>query len=489
MVRQRHAASAPLSPIAETEKGEKKRKERRGNMPNVTRKTVLFAASALAAILLLVRYGPTIHHHHNNEMPGYVPQWLPKMFTPVPPSHAKTFWTDGGKISFPMVRALRDHGWQKANDWRDAHIIYQYSAESKFFHKLMKWQRFGHVPRHSEWNQKDAILDGYKRYQQETGAELYSLPESYRLSVKSDLRQFQQVLRDGGDSHPWVLKKPAVNQGRGIEMIGPYSPRLNEVIKEMSGKDYDYDYIIQKYICKELTWKQRKFDVRMFWFVASVDPVVVLYHDGYTRIGNSEYHEDDFDNTVAHLTTHTGLGEEGKATFDEFCEHISKHHRASPHLRHIKDPVMHVKNQFKDTLAEFVEAFKDISFSHPGTEELVPENGFGFYGADFILDEDLDVWFIEPQKGCGLDEDYKMRVEMHDKLFGGMVDTLEEVWQKQEAGEQLLPLNNTGGWEIIYGDGWRFKYEGYKRSKNKAGCGNTKKSSTTSLRSTGRRNL
>ena len=88
-----------------------------------------------------------------------------------------------------------------------------------------------------EWNQEGlTILDGYKAYQQETGAELYSLPESYRLTVKSDLRQFQQVLKEGGDSHPWVLKKPDVNQGKGIEMIAPYSPRLDEVIQEMSSR-------------------------------------------------------------------------------------------------------------------------------------------------------------------------------------------------------------------------------------------------------------
>jgi len=67
-----------------------------------------------------------------------------------------------------------------------------------------------------------------------------------------------------------------------------------------------------------------------------------------------------------------------------------------------------------------------------------------------------------------------MRVEMHDKLFSAIVDTLEEVWKKQEAGEPILPLENTGGWEIIYGDGWRFKYEGYELSKNKAGCDNTR---------------
>jgi len=191
---------------------------------------------------------------------------------------------------------------------------------------------------------------------------------------------------------PWVLKKPRINQGKGIEMIPPNSPRILELadtekVKEVEPEDV---YIIQRHLCNELTWNQRKFDVRMFWFVASLDPVVVLYLDGYVRIGNSEYNEDNFDKTVSHLTTHTGLGKEDKATYDEFCEHISKHHKASP--------VQHVKNQFKDALAEFVGAFSKRSFSHPGEEQLAPENGFGFYGADFILDSDLDVWFIETQK-------------------------------------------------------------------------------------------
>jgi hypothetical protein len=110
-----------------------------------------------------------------------------------------------------------------------------------------------------------------------------------------------------------------------------------------------------------------------------------------------------------------------------------------------------------------------LSFS-PTKEELTAENGFGFYGADFILDNDLDVWLIEPQKGCGMDEDYDFRIEMHDRLFRGMVDTLEEVWQKQESGKPILPLTNTGKWEVIYANGWKYTYKGYKRSKNKRTC-------------------
>jgi hypothetical protein len=147
-----------------------------------------------------------------------------------------------------------------------------------------------------------------------------------------------------------------------------------------------------------------------------------------------------------------------------------EHHKASPELGHLRDPIQHVRNQFKHSLSELVAAFKDLSFS-PG-DALTAENGLGFYGADFALDKDLDVWLIEPQKGCGLDEDYHFRVEMHDQLFSGMVGMIEDVWQKQEAGEPIvLPLENSGKWEVIYADGWRYTYSGYERSKNKKQCG------------------
>jgi hypothetical protein len=69
-----------------------------------------------------------------------------------------------------------------------------------------------------------------------------------------------------------------------------------------------------------------------------------------------------------------------------------------------------------------------------------------------------------------MDEDYDFRIEMHDRLFRGMVDTLEEVWQKQESGKPILPLTNTGKWEVIYANGWKYTYKGYKRSKNKRTC-------------------
>jgi hypothetical protein len=252
-------------------------------------------------------------------------------------------------------------------------------------------------------------------------------------------------------------------------MLGPQSKDLEAVFDTVEKDKGTQNYIIQRYICNEMTINNKKFDFRIFWVVASLDPLIIMYHDGYLRIGNSEYNEGDFSSTTAHLTTHTGLSAEGKGTWDNFIDYVDEAKKNNKKLKKIKDPILHVKNQVKQVLGEMGAAFKEATFN---ADKISSENGFGFYGADFIIDWDLDVFFIEPQHGCGLDEDHQFRVDMHNSLFSEMIDATEEIWERQERG---LPtdnsnLENLGGYETVYNDGWMFEYDGYSRSKDKKGC-------------------
>eukprot|EP00536_Pseudo-nitzschia_multiseries_P005017 jgi/Psemu1/323707/estExt_fgenesh1_pg.C_900015 len=434
-------------------------------------------------------------------------------FTPVPAQYRKTFYYDGEKISQPIARALRSRDWVRVDDTDNAHIIYTYKNNADWATELQPWQRFNYIPRHERWNQKSNFVYYYKKYEKATGkSPSVYVPESYMLTeTKREIEAFRHVLEGGnGKYHPWVHKLSNVNQGRGITIMAPNSSELlrlpEESIKaidayrekerqkkEGSKKDTSesedeeelQESIIQRYICNEMTWNQRKFDVRMYWFVASLDPLVVLYHDGYVRVGNAAYSETSFTDTTSHLTSHTGLGAETKATMwqleDALSEHQEQKHRHHSTRKHKQvpfpngnTPVEHVRNQFKHALGEMIEIMKNESFRVPDLGEddpyLTSENSFQFYCADFILDNDLDVWFIEPQSGCGLDEDYYFRLEMHASLFNGMVDILEEVGRKQEQQEQLLPFEKSGNWEIIYADGQVYNYEGYERSTTKEGC-------------------
>lgn len=128
----------------------------------------------------------------------------------------------------------------------------------------------------------------------------------------------------------------------------------------------------------------------------------MFYIDGYVRIGNANYDESDFSNTRSHLTTHTFLGEEGKASYEQLNQHLLEHVDQNPELKEtIKDPVSHVRNQFKESIGMLVDAFKGKTFKTG--KPLAAEDAFEFYGADCVIDNDLDLWMIEAQDDTGMD--------------------------------------------------------------------------------------
>ena len=473
MIRQRSAKAGSTVEKAQGS-GTASHKFRRTPKTSAAIAPILFVAFIGIAILFLVvlASGGIQGLRGRDPQPNVVMNAKIHKFTPTPEQHKRTFWVEQAKINEPIIRAFRDRKWTKVNDFREAQFVWTYSPDDANWEEpFHPWQRTNHIPEFSQWNRKDKFVKGFLEYERRVpGKDHYFNPETFMLADEDQREKFSKLLtRGGGMNHPWVLKEGNVNQGRGITMVAPNSKELRNVLEDNPADDSNL--VIQRYVCNELTWNRRKYDVRMFWLVASIDPLLVLYHDGYVRIGNAVYDESDFSNTRNHLTTHTKLAEEGKATFDEFKQHVRDHNRAAN--LGISDPVAHVRNQFKEAIGETVAAFKDKSFT---TKNFVEENGIGFYGADFILDQSLDVYFLEPQMGCGLDEDYNFRIEMHDQLFRTMVDIIDEILEKQEKGENLLPIRNPGFWQVVYADGWIYKFDGYERSKNKKGCSLPQKS-------------
>lgn len=335
------------------------------------------------------------HQGHPRDPPGMQEMSPARLVTPVPKKMRKTFYYDGSKISFPIARALRSRGWQRVDEIEDAHLIYTYKQNEDIGRDLEPYQRFNLIPNANLWNSKWSFVKYQTEWEQLHHKKSVYIPESYMLTdspEQTDL--FEERLTEGGGAkYPWLLKAGDINQGRGITVLAPESAELMAVPGRARAGEWDeYDMIVQKYVCNEMTWNRRKFDVRVFWLVASLDPLIVLYHDGYVRIGNSDYSESDFSNTQAHLTTHTQLGAEGKATFAQFADALQDlmKKKGISSFPAGKNAIDHVRNQIKHSLAEMVEIFKHKSFVPH--KSLTTDNSFSFYCADFILDNDLDVW-------------------------------------------------------------------------------------------------
>lgn len=391
---------------------------------------------------------------------------LHRKFVPVPEQSRKLFWVRKDihyKLYEPVIRAFHSRGYSLTKDFDRAHILWSDHPFSKLYNNTKPWQRNSWVPNIRLWDDKDSMAYHMNEYYAKKGEKaLHSFPESYLLHKEDDLRRFQQRLQEGGINDPWVLKAPTVNQGKGIKIVGPNSTALQEIMMEKKAKD-NTRKVAQKYICDEMTYFGRKFDYRIFWMVASVDPLIVLYQTkhNYVRIGAAIYDETNFTNTRSHLTTHTFGANEGKATWDEFRIYIEEFHALQgDRLSHIEHPFQHLENQVKQVLSHLADAFKNMTYHSRG---ISAENAFTWHAADMILDNDLDVYIIEGTDGPGKDEDYDFRIVMHNVVFGDMIDIVEEVARRQELGQpvdvqEMEQDGILGSYEVVYNDGWMFQY-------------------------------
>ncbi|KAG7365593.1 tubulin-tyrosine ligase family protein [Nitzschia inconspicua] len=218
---------------------------------------------------------------------------------------------------------------------------------------------------------------------------------------------------------------------------------------------------LQKYICDRLVIDAtNSFTIRVYWAVVSLEPLIVMYHDGYITGRRMET------STFSWNRTHIKTGRKWdtrpsffQMSFSEFEKSLD---RSISQSFPAGSPTQHVRSQMKEALADMIQVFQTKSFKLPDGVYLTAENAYSLFCADFILDESLDVWLVSTPKGvCNLDEDHYFRIDLHASMFQGMISMLEEVWEKQENEEMVLPLKRQGNWEIVYGDGLRFQYNGY----------------------------
>ncbi|KAG7362746.1 tubulin-tyrosine ligase family protein [Nitzschia inconspicua] len=452
----------------------------RGSLP-------LLLGLGLTAVIFL--FSLFVHHRQSHHIPNSPPSTMifrgkKGAYDKVPPESRRTFHiSDGTKFRRTVARAFRYNNFRKVNDAEEANFIIDRGEDPGRYPELKSWQRYSNIPGTQQFESKDLFIKNFQRYQKSNpDIKLDFLPQTYRLSTESGREAFRKRLFERqGMNVPWVLKDPESNNGKGVEMLGPNSKELKNVLARAVREEEETDYIVQEYICNELTWwKNKKFDLRFYWAVASVDPLLVLYHDGYVRVGNAAYNETEFSGPrTQHLTTHTFLSEEEKGTIEELKERLKYHYRQNRRnlRKRIKiDPFDHVRNQFKEVLARTVAAFRGVTFGNGMKNSYKFENSWALYGADFVVDNDLDVWFVEAQEAPGLEEEFDFRVELHRDLFRPLIITVAEIQDNLEKDptKSILPLQNLGKWEIIYAgsgvDQWAFKYEGYQRARDKSAC-------------------
>jgi hypothetical protein len=138
------------------------------------------------------------------------------------------------------------------------------------------------------------------------------------------------------------------------------------------------------------------------------------------------------------------------------------------------DDVNHIRDQMKEAIGATAEALDEtFTLVDHDTPPVSTEYLFALYGADFIVDEDLDVFYVEAQSvPGGLTNKFNDSIELWRSLLRPMINVVEEIAIKQETNGKanILPLESLDDYSIVCAGDWRYRYQGYKRPKNKKGC-------------------
>jgi tubulin polyglutamylase TTLL5 len=233
----------------------------------------------------------------------------------------------------------------------------------------------------------------------------------------------------------WIMKPAMGSSGRGIS-IADDGAHLERAIEEMRAEGTE-TMVIQSYIARPFLLHRHKFDIRVYLLIASVDPLVCFYHDGYLRVNAEPYDPSNTANSFAHITnfhvavkhpdydpTHDRVGTmDVRWSFTDFEQYIDQ----------MED---HIGGA--EMLNGMRSRMKDILFAVMGKmkEALHPQEGcFALLGVDFLLDANERLWLLEFTKNPALRSNTPHLAELHTGLVQHIVDIALDISSRKASAE------------------------------------------------------
>jgi len=250
----------------------------------------------------------------------------------------------------------------------------------------------------------------YKKFIPETWimyykAECQAFFQKFNSPEYEKLRQERRIV--------YMKKLPASHRGQGViplNMKEEKKLRARYDNGKKCGEIRDY-VIMQHYIHNPLLLNGNKFDFRMYMLIASTNPLIAYYHDGFLRVSLINYDVNSDDKKV--LLTNLALSQqiyddaekgklfEGMDTEDLKIAQQWSFQRLQDYLLStgvIKDPNWldnYLRPEFKKAMIHLIRL---SLYSYVENSSI-----YEIFGVDFMLDTDLNLWFIEANDGPAYD--------------------------------------------------------------------------------------
>ncbi|XP_075149250.1 tubulin tyrosine ligase-like 3A [Haematobia irritans] len=193
-----------------------------------------------------------------------------------------------------------------------------------------------------------------------------------------------------GYQNLWIIKPANKCRGRGILLSNNLKKIVNIVNPPIASKSR---FVVQKYMERPLIIHQTKFDIRQWFLISNIQPLMVwMYKECYLRFSSQEYTLTNHHESV-HLTNHAiqkKYTNNGKRDKRLPAENMWDSYSFQAYLRQIGKQELWLERIYPGMRKAIVAAIL-VSQDHM---ERTP-NTFELFGADFMICENFYPWLIE----------------------------------------------------------------------------------------------
>jgi len=296
---------------------------------------------------------------------------------------------------------LKRSGFRLVDDFLEANLIIGCELSENQFLSLKPHQKYSHYVNTFDLGTKSGYHKIMKSLEQKIGQMPPFYPETYSLPDENN------AFIHSFSTHPkWIIKPSGGSRGEGIE-----------IVDTLLNVDLDDSLIAQKYILNPMLIDGRKFDLRFYVALTSVDPLrVYVYDNGIVRIASDVYANNPITQKSAHLTNFSiNKSSENFIPTNDMCDD-GKGNKWSfaplwPYLEAQGIDAKLLRNRIEDAFTALFIASRDL-FIH----QVNHRQSFELFGIDVMLDTNGNFFILEVNVSPALGVPSRLDLEIKGPL-------------------------------------------------------------------------
>ncbi|XP_076013123.1 tubulin monoglutamylase TTLL4 isoform X2 [Genypterus blacodes] len=303
---------------------------------------------------------------------------------------------------------------QTGDDWLG---FWGHCMKTCGFKTVRKYQKVNHYPGIFQIGRKDRLCRNLSRMRARCGRQEFNFfPRSFILP--QDIKQLRKAWEDSSPRQKWIIKPPASARGEGIQVVYKWSqvPRKRALL-------------VQEYLQKPYLINGSKFDLRIYVYVTSYDPLrIYIFTDGLVRFASCKYSSSvkTLHNRFIHLTNFSVNKHNCGYKANGDSQGCQEHKWALKALwRYLGSKGINTSllwEKIKDIV------IKTIIASEPYVNSLLKMNVSSNYschellGFDIILDEKLKPWLLEVNVSPSLNSSTGLDVSVKGQMVRDLLN-------------------------------------------------------------------